>query len=63
MTKTEAAEIIANDVRVFARRHGLEIDKNLVEGRLSEAKHLGGIYPKAAEVGPSWRTILRAARR
>ena len=63
MTKTEAAEILANDVRVRARRTGAAIDKDLVEARLSEARHLGGLYPAAAATGVSWRTVLRAATR
>lgn len=62
MTKTEAAEIIATDVRVEARRYGVPISKSLVEERLSEAQHLGGAKAKAARVAPSWRTVLRLAR-
>jgi len=62
MTKTEAAEILALDVRVFARQYGIKITKDLVEARLSEALHLGGLKTVAAQVAPSWRTILRIAR-
>lgn len=65
MTKTEAAEILANDVRVFARHLGLtsvsQITKDLVEARLSEARHTGGQLTLAATVAPSWKTILRTA--
>lgn len=63
MTKTEAAEIIAIDVRVWARRNGTPITKDLVEARLSEARHMGGLYPAANAARPSWRTILRVATR
>jgi hypothetical protein len=62
MTKTEAAEILALDVRVWARQHAAPIDKDLVEARLSESKHLGGLKATAGAVAPSWRTILRLAR-
>jgi len=61
MTKTEAAEILANDVRVVARHYGVTIDKDLVEARLSEARHMGGLYSSAAQAAPSWRSILRVA--
>lgn len=63
MTKTEAAEIIATDVRVFARQYGIEITKDLVEARLSEARHMGGLKATAAATAPAWRTVLRAATR
>lgn len=62
MNKTEAAEILALDVRVFARKHGVEINKDLVEARMSEAKHLGGLKDQAVAVAPSWKTILRIAK-
>ncbi len=61
MTKTAAAEIIATDVRVFARQYGITITKDLVEARMSEARHLGGRKAEAAAAAPSWRTVLRAA--
>lgn len=63
MTKTEAADIIGNEVRVFAHRTGRTIDRTLVEERMSEAKHLGGLFPAAAAAAPSWRTVLKAAQR
>lgn len=63
MTKTEAAAIIATDVRVWCRRTGVAITKDVVEARLSEAQHMGGRYPAAHAAAPSWRTILRAATR
>lgn len=61
MTKTAAAEIIATDVRVFARHYGVAITKDLVEARMSEARHLGGRKAEAAGVAPSWKTVLRVA--
>lgn len=37
ITKTEAAEIVATSIRVYAREHGLEVvTKALVEERISE---------------------------
>lgn len=72
MSKTEAAEIIAIDVRVWARKTGLthasQITKDLVEARLSElgcgAPQYAGSYKEAAALAaPSWRTILRLARK
>lgn len=66
MTKAEAADIIATDVRVFAREHGLTIDKALVEARMSEIA--GSAFRNtykgqamSASARPSWRTVLRAA--
>lgn len=63
MTKTEAAETIALDVVVFARRNSLEITKTLVEERMSEARggHLGGFVKQAADL-TCWRSTLRAAK-
>lgn len=64
MTKTEAADIIATDVVVWARQHDRVIDKDLVELRMSE---LGGYAYRgtwkglAVKVGPSRRTVLRLA--
>lgn len=68
MTKTEAAEILATDVRVWARRTGTAITKDLVEARLSELGcgapcYAGSYKEQAALTAPSWRTILRAATR
>ncbi len=68
MTKTEAAEIIATDVRVFARKLGYvsvkQIDKNLVEARISELRGPAGqgLQREAAQLA-TWRTTLTAARK
>lgn len=62
MTKTEAADILANKARVLARESGHDLDKNLIEAVLSEARHWGGLFTLAAEAAPHWRTVLRAAR-
>lgn len=68
MTKTEAAEILATDVRVWARRTGKPITKDMVEERLSELgcgapQHAGTVKEQAALTAPSWRTILKEATR
>lgn len=62
MTKTEAAEILANKARVMSREWGMEISKDLVEVVMSEARHWGGLFPAAASANPSWRTVLRLAK-
>lgn len=66
MTKTEAAEIMALDVRVWALLNNRrEITQELVEERISEAKHSTGprTYKTAAATVANWRTTLRIARR
>lgn len=63
MTKTQAAEIIANDVVVWAREHGIHPSKDLVEGRISEWSGITGagtLKGRAAQLA-NWRTTLRIA--
>lgn len=66
MTKAEAAEIIANDVRVWARNAGRsEVTLSLCEERVSELRgetHQGTFKGDAAAVAHP-KTVLRAARR
>lgn len=66
MSKTQAAEILATDVRVWARKAGVPVTKSLVEERMSELgcgapQYAGTLKEQAALTRPSWRTILRAA--
>lgn len=62
MTKTEAADILANKALVMAREWDMPIGKDLIEAVLTEAPHWPGLYPAAAAAQPSWRTILRLAK-
>ena len=62
MTKTEAAEILANKTLVMARQWDKPLGKDLVEAVMSEAKHWHGAFPVAAATRPSWRTVLRIAK-
>lgn len=63
MTKTEAAEILANATIVWGRKWNKPIGKDLVEHVITEARYWHGLFPVAVEVGPSWRTVLRLARK
>jgi hypothetical protein len=47
MTKTEAAKTMAVEIRCYARKHGLEVTKSLVEERISE---LSGYHYRAERV-------------
>lgn len=64
VTKTEAAEIVANEVLVFARKHGRTPNKELVEARISELRGTaaGSLLGDAAEIA-HWRTTLGIAQR
>jgi len=67
MTKTEAAEILANHANVLARRYGwtgpmTDIRIGVV---ISEAQHQttpGSLLHQAATLRPAHRTIRRAGR-
>jgi hypothetical protein len=67
MTKTEAAEILALEITVWARKRGVtQITKDLIEELRGEARHWGlegCLIRQAAEVCPDWRTIRAAGRR
>jgi hypothetical protein len=66
MTRTEAAEIIATDARVWARKAGRgQVTKDLIEERISELRgdtYAGTRKATAAHLA-NWRTALRAATR
>lgn len=65
MTRTEAAEIVANATVAWGRQNGLIDhripDKDLVEARLSELRvtAVPGTYLHTAAVLANWRTTLR----
>ena len=63
MTKTEAAEIIANDVRVWARENSQEINISLVSVRVSElmGSAYDGTYKGHAAQLVNQKTALRLA--
>lgn len=64
MTKTEAAEIMALDVRVWARKAGKPITKELCEDRVSELRgpnYQGNRKGDAANIANP-TTVLRVAR-
>jgi len=64
MTKTEAAEILANHITVQARRRGItQVTKDFIEEERSEAVHAGGQIAAAARLYPHWKTIRTAGRR
>lgn len=65
MTKTEAAEIIANDVVVFARKNNVQITKTLAEERVSEfrGETFAGTYKGIAARLASPVTVLRIAKK
>lgn len=63
MTKTEAAEILANMTCVKSREWNMPIGKDLVEHVITEARYWHGLFPVAVAANPSWRTVLRLARK
>ncbi|AJK27395.1 hypothetical protein PBI_KRATIO_66 [Mycobacterium phage Kratio] len=65
MTKTEAAEIVANEVLVWARSNGATPTKSLVEARISELRVTAtpGTYLHTASLTANWRTTLAVAKR
>lgn len=65
MTKTEAAEIMALDVRVWARKTGKPITRHMCEDRVSEwqAENYAGTRKAAAASIANPKTVLRIALR
>lgn len=63
MTKTEAAQILGLKAKIWARDNGHKLDKDLVEAIMSEAIHWPGLFPEAANTAPSWKTVLREAKK
>jgi hypothetical protein len=67
MTKTEAAEILANFITVRARKRGLSlIDATVIAECISEARYQtieGSLLHTAAWLRPADRTIRAAAKR
>jgi hypothetical protein len=65
MNKTEAAEIVATNVLVWARKTGHAVTKELVEARMSEMRVTAtpGTYAHTAAHLANWRTTLAAAKR
>ena len=63
MTKTGAADILANAVRVKARKFDCPISKGLVEEVMNEARHWEGRYADAVATAPAVATVLRVAKR
>ena len=63
MTRTEAAEIMGLDTRVWARRTGQPVTRDLVEERISEWRgpNYAGTRKGSAAQLASVRTTLRAA--
>jgi hypothetical protein len=65
MTKTEAAEIMALDVRVWARETGRPITRLMCEERVSEWRGSGpsyaGTLKAAAAAIANPKTVLRCA--
>lgn len=64
MTKSEAAEILANYITVRARHYGVvKVTKDFIEQERSEAKNATGLIQQAALACPHWTTIRTAGRR
>lgn len=65
MTKTEAAEIVANETLVFARAHNLAPSKDLVEARISELRVTAepGTNMHTAAFNANWHTTLHLVRK
>ena len=64
MTKTEAAEILANYITVTCRKHGIaRVTPLLIQEIHTEALGATGRIAEAAHVNPSWKTIRAAGRR
>jgi hypothetical protein len=66
ISQTEAAETMAIEVRVWARKHGVEvIDRELVAARISELRgrheHGNQSYQTQAALTANVRTTLRKA--
>jgi hypothetical protein len=61
MNKTQAAEIVATEMRVFARTYGLELTKDLAEARVSELRGRQDGHGIAARIA-SPKTVLRIAK-
>lgn len=63
---TQAAEVIARNVRMFSREHGLTVDKSLVEERVSELRGMAGDsspYLQTCAAHANVKTVLRIALR
>jgi hypothetical protein len=63
MTKKEAAETIALDVRVWCRRTNRTPDRAIVEERMSELRggYYAGTLKHRAAWACNWKTTLRLA--
>jgi hypothetical protein len=60
MNKTEAAEIIALDVRVWVRKNGVALTSWLVQERMSELRHGDSRKAEAARTA-NYKTAYRLA--
>lgn len=64
MTKTEAAEILANYITVTCRKRGIaKVTPLVIQEIHTEALTAAGRIGQAAHVNPSWKTIRAAGRR
>ena len=63
LTKTQAADIIADDMRVFARAHNLDLTLSLAEARVSEYRGTayGDVLKHRAALSANPKTVLRIA--
>jgi hypothetical protein len=64
MTKSEAAEILANYITVTCRKRGIsQITPLVIQEIHTEALTASGRITEAAYVNPSWKTIRAAGRK
>jgi uncharacterized protein YaaW (UPF0174 family) len=64
MTKSEAAEILANYITVTCRKRGIaRVTPLLIQELHTEALTGPGLIAVAAHVNPSWKTIRSAGRK
>lgn len=66
MNKTEAAQILAQELVVFRRKAGITspLTSMNVQERMSEMAGYGhGLHKVAAQVAPSYKVVFRLAQR
>lgn len=64
MTKSEAAEILANYITVTCRKRGItKVTPLVIQEIHTEALTASGRIAEAAHANPSWKTIRAAGRK
>ena len=63
-SKTDAADALGLEIALYAKENGLEVNRELVEARFSEAHYSSTeMHQAVVKARPHWKTTLRAALR